>query len=236
MTTETYVYAFLGGVLPALVWLYFWLREDSRCPEPRSMIVLAFITGMIAVPLVIPLEMYARGILQGTGLIIAWAVIEEVIKFLVALIVVLWRKAVNESIDFVMYMITIALGFAALENTLFLIEPLALGNIAESIMTGNLRFLGATLLHILSSGAIGFALAFAYQKKARAVSMVAATFFGLIAAIVVHTTFNLLVVSEEATKIIAALFMVWIGVVTFFILFEILKYMRYRNTPKNMCS
>ena len=242
MTPEVLFYAFLGGVLPAILWLYFWLREDARCPEPKSMIVLAFITGMLAVFLVLPLEYYARGVLSGTALIVAWAVIEEVVKFFVALIVILWRRAVDESIDFVMYMITIALGFAALENALFLYSPLALGDVWGSINLGNLRFFGATLLHVLASGTIGFALAFSYQlmKKfhmsAAVVLLSTATLVGLGLAIAVHVAFNILISSEEVRGIIGALLMVWIGVVTFFILFEILQYMRYRNKPKNMCS
>ena len=59
MSAEAFGYAFLGGLLPALLWLYFLLREDSRCPEPKLMILVAFLAGMIAVPLVLPIEQFA---------------------------------------------------------------------------------------------------------------------------------------------------------------------------------
>ena len=39
----------IGGILPALFWLYFWLREDKLKPEPRSLIMLSFFGGMAAV-------------------------------------------------------------------------------------------------------------------------------------------------------------------------------------------
>ena len=59
ISLETALFAFLGGILPALVWLYFLIKEDTRCPEPRSIVMLALIAGMLAVPLVLPLERIA---------------------------------------------------------------------------------------------------------------------------------------------------------------------------------
>ena len=55
MTLTTLGYAFLGGLLPSLIWLYFLLKEDSRCPEPRTLIALTFVAGMVAVPFALPL-------------------------------------------------------------------------------------------------------------------------------------------------------------------------------------
>ena len=52
----TVIAASLGGLLPALAWLWFWLREDSKHPEPRRLIALAFLAGMVAVAVAIPLE------------------------------------------------------------------------------------------------------------------------------------------------------------------------------------
>ena len=77
MTPTTLGYAFLGGLLPSLIWLYFLLKEDARCPEPRTLIALAFVAGMAAVPLALPLEQYALTHLTGTlSIYIAWATIE----------------------------------------------------------------------------------------------------------------------------------------------------------------
>ena len=42
-------YALLSGVLPALLWLWFWLKEDNLHPEPRKVIARTFISGAIAV-------------------------------------------------------------------------------------------------------------------------------------------------------------------------------------------
>jgi RsiW-degrading membrane proteinase PrsW (M82 family) len=234
LTLEIMGYAFLGGLLPALVWLYFLLREDSRCPEPRSLIIIAFLAGMFSVLVVLPFETIARTIfVSGTPLIIAWAAIEESVKYIVACILVLWRRAVNESLDMVICMVTIAIGFAALENTLFLLAPFAQGHFLEGIVTNNLRFVGSTLLHIVASSAVGFALAFSYKLPMVIRSL--AGIAGLILAIALHALFNFFIIEQEGAQTLYAFFTVWIGLVVFFALFEILRYFRYRNLPKNTC-
>ena len=236
---ETLAYAFLGGTLPTLVWLYFLLKEDARCPEPRHMIIIALFAGMLAVPLALPLEHFAVTHLPnvdpspGLGVIVAWATIEEVLKYLLAALLVLWRRDVNESVDLVVYMITVALGFAAIENMLFLIQPIAQGHLSAGIATQNLRFIGSTLVHVVASSIIGFALAFSYRLPRMWRALAAAG--GLILAIALHTSFNFLIILKDGSHTLLAFFTVWTGAVVFLALFEILKYFRYHRLPKNTC-
>lgn len=230
MTATTLGYAFLGGLLPALIWLYFLLKEDARNPEPRSLITLTFIAGMIAVPIALPLEQYARNYLSGEWSILAsWALIEETLKYAMAAVFILWRNAVDEAPDYVIYMITIALGFAAAENMLFLITPLSTGNIASSIFTGDLRFLGSTLLHVVASAAVGFA--FAFSTTYRPLVRMAAAALGLILAIALHTAFNGLIITAGTSTAFTAFFLVWTIAIIFFATFEVLKYFQYRKPP-----
>ncbi len=246
---ETFGYAFVGGLLPALAWLYFLLKEEDRCPQPRWAVVLAFIAGMIAVPLVMPLQSLAcrewaesavlacqggQTSLLGTKVIIAWAAIEETAKYAVAAIFVLWRRAaVRNSLDIVATMLTVALGFAALENALFLLAPFSQGYLLQAIGLGNLRFIGSTLLHVVASSIIGFSLAFSYQSS-RHIRALAAS-IGLILAIALHALFNFFIIQGDGSYVILALFTVWTGAVALFAAFEILKYFLYRNLPKNTC-
>jgi RsiW-degrading membrane proteinase PrsW (M82 family) len=234
---DVFGYAFLSGVLPACLWLYFLLKEDSRCPEPRSLIIIAFIGGMVSVFPAIGLEMIAANHLSsGLPVVLAWAAIEEICKYGLAAILVLWRRAVNEPIDLVMYMLTVALGFAAFENTLFLFSPIAQGLIFGPngvIVLGNLRFVGSTLLHVIASSTVGFFLALAYFRRRVVRSLFAMV--GLILAIALHTTFNFFIIQGDSLHAITAFFLVWTAAVAFFALFEILKYFRYRHLPKNTC-
>jgi RsiW-degrading membrane proteinase PrsW (M82 family) len=231
---QAIAYAVCAGILPPLIWLYLLLHEDRRCPEPRALIFLAFIAGMIAVPLVIPFESFAvNHLADGVPVIVAWAIIEETFKYGIAAILLLWRRAVDESLDLVIYMITVALGFAALENTFFLITPFAHGDLMNGLVTDNLRFVGSTLLHVLASSAIGFTLAFTYKQSPVVRALAAAS--GLILAIALHSVFNFFIITQNGSQTIIAFFVVWTGVVAFFALFEILKYFRYRNLPPNTC-
>lgn len=219
--------AILGGMLPALFWLWFWLREDNKRPEPTGLIVRTFIAGMIVVPLVLPLQKLALGMFTGASLIWVWVIIEETLKYALALIVILWHKAVDEPIDYIVYMITLALGFAALENALFIWNPLVAGDLTGSIITGNFRFLGATLLHVLASGTIGVFLAFAYYKSDTS-KLVAGT-FGLFVAIVLHALFNLFIMDANGETILSIFLVVWLLVIGLFMIFEKVKRIKPRH-------
>ena len=230
MTPTILGYAFLGGLLPSFVWLYFLLKEDAKHPEPKKLIALTFIAGMLAVPLALPLEQYAKAHLTGNfSVFVVWALIEETLKYVMAAALILWRKSVDEAPDYVIYMITIALGFAAAENMLFLISPLMGGDIANSFFTGNIRFIGSSLLHVLASATIGFSLAFSVKSRPSVRIVMAG--LGLILAIVLHTAFNTLIINQGTSTTLAAFFLVWIVAVIFFAAFEVLKYFQYRKHP-----
>ncbi|MFA6502936.1 MAG: PrsW family glutamic-type intramembrane protease [Candidatus Paceibacterota bacterium] len=235
MTATTLGYAFIGGLLPSFIWLYFLLKEDSRCPEPRTIIALAFVVGMVAVPLAIPLEQWAKVHLEGgMPVLTAWALIEEFLKYVMAAALILWRPAVDEKPDYVIYMITVALGFAAAENMLFLLAPISNGHIAASIFTGDIRFMGSTMLHVLASATIGFALAFSHDSHPA--TRIFAGAGGLILAIALHTLFNALIITEGTSTTLSAVLLVWITAVVFFAAFEVLKYFQYKNLSPNTCT
>ena len=158
--TNIIIYAFIGGTLPAILWLLFWLEEDKKKPEPKGRIIETFIAGMVCVLLVIPLEQVVKNTFSGSmnTSFFLWALIEELFKFGAVYLFALSKIDMDEPIDAMVYMITGALGFVALENALFIVNPLSQGNIVESIITGNLRFMGASLLHVVSSATIGLIL------------------------------------------------------------------------------
>lgn len=217
----TIVLAFIGGLIPALLWFVFWLREDRCQPEPRRLIIYAFIGGMIAVPLVLPLQKAAAGIATGSSLIFLWAAIEEITKLIVAYVVVLRRKELDEPVDALIYLIGVAVGFAALENALFLLEPLSRSDTFGSLIAGNLRFIGATLLHILSSATIGLGIAIAFYRSP--IRKFVAFSTAVILAILLHTLFNFFIILSNGGRLFTVFVFVWIGVIILLLLFEKVK-------------
>jgi len=161
--SPTLFIAFVGGVTPSLLWLSFWLFEDRCQPEPKKYIFLTFILGMAFVWPVLKVEEYFAAYAVGTMVLFLWAATEEVGKFIAGLLGGILWPVFDEPLDAVIYMTTAALGFAAMENSLFLFGSLQQGAI-HGIITGDLRFIGATLLHTLSSATIGIALAYSYYK------------------------------------------------------------------------
>src|SRR3989338_9470647 len=163
MNFQTIFYAVLGGILPALLWLSFWLREDRKHPEPKGLIGKTFLFGMLAVIVVLPFQKGVDAVFPDLMLpaIFLWAGLEECFKFAAGYFGGLHSIEDNEPVDPIIYMITAALGFVALENTLFILGPLLIGEeLTRSVIAGNLRFIGASLLHVVSSGIVGVSLAF----------------------------------------------------------------------------
>ncbi len=215
------------GILPAIVWLFFWLREDKKHPEPRGLIMATFIVGMLIVPIVIPFQKIGFTYF-GQGLI-AFLIVsmsEEICKFLAAFVTALRNKANDEPLDPTIYMITAALGFSAVENTLFLIKEISTTDalISSLLITGNLRFIGATLLHVISSATIGVFMSFAFYKSPRIKNIY--LFLGIILSITLHTAFNLLIIHSIQTSIFVTFSFVWIGVITLLLSFEKIKTIR----------
>lgn len=220
--------ALSGSLLPIGVWLWFWLREDSKHPEPRNLIALAFLVGALTVVAVIPIQKFSASYfaLSGTLMFSVWAFIEEAMKYLAAQFSVLWRRENDEPIDSVIYMVTVALGFAAVENALFLLNPQISSHIMTTLLTGDLRSIGATLLHVLASAAIGVMLALAHYKS-RSTRIIFA-FCGVILATLLHAGFNFLILSTEDTYLFQAFSFVWIGII---VLLAVLEYVKRLHRP-----
>ena len=218
MNPDTIFWALLGGILPALVWFWFWKREDNLHPEPRSALMLTFFAGMVAVPLAIPLQ---RMLLDESNMVATffwWASAEELLKYLLAYFVAFRAGFVDEPIDAMMYLLTVALGFAAAENTLFLLQPLIDGNISEALIVGNLRFVGATLLHVLCSAFIGFMIALTLYKGrfTRTLSLG----IGIVGAITLHALFNVVIMKESEISTLLAFSGVWVLIIALMLGFE----------------
>jgi len=221
MASPVLLIAMLGGVLPALLWLTFWLLEDRCEPEPKRYLLLTFAAGALVVFVALWMEQRAMLYFTGTTLLFVWAATEELLKFGAAYVVALRLRIFDEPIDAVVYMVTVALGFSAFENMLFLLTPLQNGDVLRTIITGDLRFIGATLLHILSSATIGIALALAYYKSA-AIKRVAAL-AGVVLAVTLHTLFNFFIIGGGGESTFWIFLIIWFGIVVMLFMTEQIK-------------
>ncbi|KKT43517.1 MAG: Protease PrsW [Candidatus Wolfebacteria bacterium GW2011_GWE2_44_13] len=187
----------LLGLIPSFIWLSFFLQEDIH-PEPRKMIFAVFITGALAALGAYFIQLWLSGYFPAGSefthsllYIAAFAGVEEFVKFL-ATYTVIWRSAYfDEPIDAMVYMMTAAMGLAAVENI-----AIAFDTGIAAITVGSLmfRFLGATLLHALSSLVMGYYWGRGIIKKHTAIYLM----WGFIMATLLHTIFNYLIVVFDA--------------------------------------
>ena len=218
------LFAFLAGVIPAILWLVFWLREDKKKQEPKALITMIFIMGMISVVFVIPIEQFIQTHIANHNLeLILWASAEELIKYFAVMLILYRSNYIDEPIDWPIYLITVALGFAALENMLFLIEPFNLGNSIVGLLTGQLRFLGSTLLHAVATGTIGIAMGLSFYMSAQKKNLYA--FLGIIVAILLHTVFNFFIMKNNGGDFMKVFAFLWVVTIIIMLLFEKLRKM-----------
>jgi len=227
--TTSITFAIFAGILPALIWLWFWLREDRKHPEPKRLIATTFFFGMVATAMALTFEFvfnhltnqtFIQSIWSGAFGIIVLALIEEIFKYIAARRA-LHMPAFNEPIDAVIYLITAGLGFAALENALFLVGSFLDGGLINGFVVGNMRFLGATLLHSVTSAVVGIAIAFSYFRKQEI--KVINTFLGIILATLLHAIFNFYIIRTGGGELLNIFLVLWVFVLIIILLFERVK-------------
>ncbi len=215
------------GFIPAIIWLFFWLREDNLHPEPRHRLIKTFFFGMFAVILVIPLQHYIRELgFDDSTRYASWSLIEELLKLFAAYFAALGSVDNDEPIDSMIYLITAAMGFATLENIFFSLGQLEDGGIIGSAMLSNIRFLGATLVHVISSAIVGLGLSIAfYQSKG---TRFVFGFLGIGVAVVLHALFNLFIINGSELNVRNTLGILWLSAIILMIIFEEIKAIKPR--------
>jgi RsiW-degrading membrane proteinase PrsW (M82 family) len=272
--TNVLIFALLGGIVPALFWLWFWIREDRLRPEPKSALFSAFIGGIIAVLLALffelviyfllvdanttsikdfpniiltPLQNFAQShdlanaqsgfwdrfqnlfknidVKKIFLVVIIAPIVEELFKFILTYHICLRRKVNDEPIDASIYMLTAALGFAAVETALILTEPFSQGKILDGFIASNFRSIGPMLIHLISSAMIGLFIGLAFYKTKIKKFLYMIT--GLVLAVILHAFFNFFIVLNDTTHNITffwtACLGTWILVVVLLVIFERVK-------------
>lgn len=208
---------FLLAFLPPILWLLFYLREDKH-PEPKGLLILSFVGGMASAVLALFAEciwaFFLTGSCGGWGIadvsplliFLGISLIEEYVKYLPVKFLIHKKSDFDEPVDAMVYMMTSALGFAALENALFsfqffykiaenslVVLPFNQANVLAGLNIAASRFIGANLLHTLSSGIVGFFLARAWFSPYRHHFLA----LGILFASLLHTGFNYLILVRE---------------------------------------
>lgn len=237
-TLLIFAYVLAGGLIPALFWLWFWMHEEHKHNEPKRTLVTTFVLGMIAVFVSYFLQkglvqyfhiqlgadagFNLEGSIQNHPIVtLLFVIIEELAKFFAAYVVVFRLKWFREPIDAFIYLMTAALGFAAMENTLYLLQPLLSGETMETIITGHTRFIGSSVLHVASSGLLSVFIGLSFCKSPLVREL--RIWFGMLVAIGIHWLFNILLIISDNSYSFLIFSAVWIVTIALIIALERVK-------------
>ena len=133
--------ALIVPMIPGVIWLWIIYRTDWYEPEPKRLVLATFGLGIIAIGPAFGAERLAGMIYPFlhyieqaalTGVAAPWPMAigcflvigpaEELAKFLAVRLFVYRNKEFNEPLDGIIYAAAAALGFASLENVLYVID------------------------------------------------------------------------------------------------------------------
>ena len=196
----SYPLYFIFGVLPSIIWLFYYLRKDVH-PEPKRLVLKIFLWGMLAAFPALLIEIGAKNLIIKLDFsllskifywFLAVALVEEFLKYLVVRDKILKDPEFDEPVDAMIYMLISGLGFAALENVLiFLYQKSLFLSFGETLILLIFRFFSATFLHALCSALVGYFLALRFFKKQGSIV------FGLAISTLLHGLYNFSIMETE---------------------------------------
>jgi len=175
------------AVVPTLLLVWYYYKQDKQKPEPKGLIIKTFLLGIIITFPVIIVEIFVSGFEEFFSwfpllyhffrAFIVAALCEEAFKLLVVKKYAYNKIHFDEIMDGIVYTIVASLGFACMENILYVMD----GGISVAV----LRAFTAVPMHALASGMMGYYIGkakFASTKQEETSLM----YRGLWIAILIH--------------------------------------------------
>ena len=121
----------LTALLPIAILVYYIYHKDKKSPEPTGQLVKAFFYGILSIPLSfcmsIPLGLIGVYPTEATSILgsvsaafFGAAIPEEIAKFIMLWLLLRKNPYFDEKMDGIVYAVCVSLGFAALENMMYL--------------------------------------------------------------------------------------------------------------------
>jgi RsiW-degrading membrane proteinase PrsW (M82 family) len=127
---------------------------------------------------------------------------EELFKYLIVKVKITNNPNLDEPVDIMIYMVVAALGFAAVENILYLFDPIGQMSfdqvINRALVIDFVRFVGATFLHTLCSAVVGYSLAISFCRGKKKYLI-----FGILLATLLHGLYNFSIMTLDGNAKLA---------------------------------
>ena len=191
-----YTLLLILSILPVIILMIYIYRQDKYQKEPIKSLAKAFIGGILAILVDIVLVTCINMIYQSDTVFYSAfleAGIPEELSKLIIFLIFIWRdKNFDEYMDGIVYACFIGLGFACIENIMYVFEA-AEESVGAGIGTGVVRALLSVPGHFLFGVVLGYFLALAkFGKKPIYILL------GLLAAATCHGLFDWLLMASDA--------------------------------------
>lgn len=198
----------LTALLPIAILIFYIYRKDKSAPEPTGQLLKAFFLGILSIPLSLCISipfsnwgLYPEEVSTVWGAIctsfFGAAIPEEVAKFVILWLVLRKNRYFDEKMDGIVYAVCVSLGFAAVENIMYLFN-----NYDEFVAVGIARAIFSVPGHFCFGILMGYyySLAKFYPKSPKLNSALV-----LIAPIVAHGVYDSILFVSDATPSISGL-------------------------------
>ncbi|WP_292349732.1 PrsW family glutamic-type intramembrane protease, partial [Methanoregula sp. PtaU1.Bin006] len=184
------------AIAPTLFLLLYIYRKDRYEPEPLHLIAWVFFLGALSViPAGLIELIFPEGVVSSA---VVAPVVEETMKFLIVFLAIYRHPEFDEPMDGIVYATAASLGFATVENILYVIE----GGLAVGIV----RAIASVPGHVVFSCIWGFALGTAKFRPEREQAGIILT--GLLGGIALHAVFNFSLEVYEVAGFLLILFVI----------------------------
>lgn len=150
------------AILPVIILAWYIYKKDKYEKEPFSMLLLAFFLGILAIPLDIFVVTVINAIIPGKTVFYSAffeaGIPEEFCKWVLFMLVIWRNKNFNEPFDGIVYACFIGLGFAGVENIMYVFGNETVGG---ALSTGVVRALLSVPGHFLFAVIMGYFLGMA---------------------------------------------------------------------------
>jgi RsiW-degrading membrane proteinase PrsW (M82 family) len=191
------------GIAPALICLFYIYIRDKYEKEPIRLLFIGVLAGaLISLP-IIRTAGFMAGFMppvgqMGEALFISFIIagfVEEGFKF-AALYFLIWRdRNLNEKMDGIVYAVFISLGFAGVENVLYVLHP-TLGGLGTAM--------GRAVISVPAHGFFGVIMGYYFSMaKFEPASRKKYIFYAFFIPLIIHGIYNSLLLSGQTLLLIA---------------------------------
>ncbi len=199
------VLSFSMAAAPALVLVWYYYRQDRRKPEPKGLILKVFFLGIASTVPAVFLELVLKQFevyMKGIPFLVAFfraffiaALCEEWIKLQVVKRFVYKTGAFDEVMDGVVYTVIASLGFACMENILYVMQ--------YDMTVAVVRAFSAVPMHAFVSGIMGYYIGRArYAENTRREKSLMRK--GLFIAVLIHGIYDFILFSMPEMAMVSA--------------------------------